>query len=64
MHCMYICTLLPLHYSFDNRGHMTSFKLLLSTREEQVLDALKKTYPTTKAAEAALLICVLRLSSI
>ena len=29
---------------------MTSFKLLLSTREEQVLEALKKTYPTTKAS--------------
>ena len=42
---------LPLRYSFDNRGHMTSFKLLLSTQEEQVLDALKiDIYPDGKLA--------------
>ena len=29
---------------------MTSFRLLLASQEEQVLDALKKTYPTTKAS--------------
>lgn len=40
--------LMPLRYEFDNPKHTTSFKLLLAKQEDQVLEALKKTYPATK----------------
>ena len=31
--------MLPIDYNYDNRTHVTSFRLLLATQEEQVLDA-------------------------
>ena len=33
--------MLPIDYNYDNRTHVTSFRLLLATQEEQVLDVLK-----------------------
>ena len=44
--------LMPLSYDFDNAKHMKSFKLLLHQEETQVLEALRKTYPSTKASNA------------
>ena len=40
--------MLPIDYDYDDKTHFTSFRLLLATQEEQVLDTLRKTYPTTK----------------
>ena len=42
--------MMPIDYNYDDKSHFTSFQLLLATREDQVLDALKKTYPTAKAS--------------
>ena len=36
---------------------MTSFRLLLASQEEQMLDALKKTYPTTTKASNVVELC-------
>ena len=40
--------MMPMDYDYDDKSHFTSFRLLLATQEDQVLDTLKKTYPTTK----------------
>ena len=42
--------MLPLGYSFDNKEHLTAFRLLLAQQEDKVLDSLKKIYPTTKTS--------------
>ena len=44
--------LMPLQYDFDNPRHMKTFKLLLIRQEDQVMEALKKTYPSTKSSNA------------
>ena len=40
--------LIPSDHDYDDKANFTSFRLLLATQEDQVLDTLKKTYPTTK----------------
>ena len=42
--------MMPIDYDYDDKSHFTSFRLLLATQEDQVLDILKKTYPTTKTS--------------
>ena len=43
---------LPFSYNYESRKHFYQFKLLLYTREDEVLEALKKQYPSQKSASA------------
>ena len=41
---------LPFKYNYETKGHFQQFKLLLYTREDEVLQILKKQYPSQKSA--------------